>query len=75
MESTNWMYSVWTGSFVSDTWGGQISDQEITERSGLLDLLESGDMIMADRGFDIQGIVARRGILVNIPLFLGSQQK
>ena len=61
-------------SFVSKMWGGQISDPEITEKSELLDLLQPGDMIMANRGFDIQETMSSIGISVNIPPFLAQSR-
>ena len=58
-------------SFISDLWLGGISDKEITERSGLLDLLEAGDTVLADRGFTcLQGDLEKKGITLATPTFL-----
>ena len=38
-----------TVSFISDGWGGRVSDKYLTENCGLLDYLIPGDTVLADR--------------------------
>ncbi|XP_065884580.1 uncharacterized protein [Dysidea avara] len=61
--------------FVSPTYEGSISDKKLVEQSGLLDKLEVGDEIMADKGFDIQDLLAPLGVKLNIPPFLSSNSQ
>ena len=55
-------------SFVSSLYTGSISDKEITRCCGLLDLLENNDSVMADKGFDIEDILHKKKIKLNITL-------
>ncbi|XP_033726625.1 uncharacterized protein LOC117341433 [Pecten maximus] len=61
-------------TFVSELWGGRVSDKMITKESGVLDLLESGDNVMADRGFEIADILPA-GVALNIPPFKGNRKQ
>lgn len=61
-------------TFVSKLWGGRVSDKFITRQSGILDLLDAGDNIMADRGFDIKNILPP-GVDLNLPPFKGQRDQ
>lgn len=39
-------------SFVSTLYGGSICDKKLTQKSDLIEKLQYGDVIMADRGFN-----------------------
>ena len=57
-------------TFVSSLFPGSILDKALTKQSGVLDLLESGDSLMADRGFNIEEYLILRGVKLNIPPYL-----
>ena len=44
-------------TFVSSLYPGSISDKELTRRSGIMDLLEPGDSVMADRVLTLRRIL------------------
>ncbi|XP_033727696.1 uncharacterized protein LOC117317023 [Pecten maximus] len=55
--------------FISDAYGGRASDKFITKDSEFLNKLEYGDVVLADRGFDIAEEVAQVNGEVRIPAF------
>lgn len=56
-------------SFISPAWGGRVSDKHLTENCGLLKNLLPGDIVLADRGFDISESVGFYGAQLKIPAF------
>ena len=49
-------------TFISHLYEGSISDVNLVVQSGLLQLLERGDSVMADKGFDIQHLLSGIGV-------------
>uniref|UniRef100_A0A8C9ZFR5 THAP-type domain-containing protein n=1 Tax=Sander lucioperca TaxID=283035 RepID=A0A8C9ZFR5_SANLU len=60
-------------SFISKGWGGRASDKHITENCGLLNKLLPGDLVLADRGFNIKDSVGMMCAEVKIPAFTKSR--
>lgn len=60
-------------TFISTLYTGCMSDVEITKLCGIVDLLEPGDSIMADKGFVLNKVLQGTGVSVNTPPFLSNQ--
>ena len=56
-------------SFVSVAWGGRVSDKHLTNHCGILNHLLPGDVVLADRGFDISESVGIMQARLHIPSF------
>ena len=54
-------------AFVSKGFGGRIADPSLTEKSGLLELVEAGDVFPADEGFLINGLPRELGAKCSYP--------
>ena len=56
--------------FLSQCWGGRVSDKTlIRQESGFLQLLEYGDVVLADRGFTVNDDIRLHGAKLEIPAF------
>ena len=56
-------------TFVSNSYGGRVSDKHLTCESGILKKLLLGDLLLADQGFDIAEEVGLMQASLEIPAF------
>jgi len=56
-------------SFISNGWGGRTSDKFITEHSNFLTHLLPGDLVLADRGFNVRESIRTHQAELKIPAF------
>lgn len=58
--------------FTSDHYPGSTSDAPLVEHCGILDQLQPGDLVLADKGFNIYDKLPT-GVSLNIPPYLSSK--
>ena len=52
-----------------------MSDREIFKQSGFNELLDPGDVLLADRGFNIEDLTLLKGAKLKMPPFLRGRKK
>ncbi len=58
-----------TVAYICEGWGGRTSDKYLTEHCSLLSYLVPGDLVLADRGFNISDSVGTYCSTLKIPAF------
>ena len=62
-------------NFLSKLYTGCISDKELVRASGFLELLQPGDCVMADKGFNIQDLLAVPNVRLLAPPIIGKNKE
>lgn len=62
-------------SFISKAYGGRCSDKFVTEDCGILNKLIPGDVVMADRGFNMETEFSLQHTTLLIPAFVKGQSQ
>ncbi len=55
--------------YISEAWGGRVSDVKLTKESSFLNHLQPRDVVLADRGFMLKEIFASYGVKLVVPSF------
>jgi len=75
LQITCWHYRYAFGRlYISVIYSDSTSDIDIVKKSGFIDVIEEGDDVMADRGFNIRHLLLPRKATLNIPAFTRGKQ-
>ena len=67
--------SAGTISFISKSYGGAASDRYINETCGIVEKLQFGDNLMADKGFNMNDLLVSTGSSLIIPPILRDKNR
>ncbi|XP_002731860.1 uncharacterized protein LOC100372863, partial [Saccoglossus kowalevskii] len=62
-------------SYISKAWGGRVSDKHLTENCGFLDNILPGDLVLADRGFDLSDTLGLMCAQIKVPTFMRGKKQ